>query len=71
MLDFTDFLTGARDRNRTGDHLLTMQVLYRLSYSGLLKKGREASLTPTVAVEDVLSNVFPKQGQEKKQFAQN
>ena len=29
-------LTGARERNRTADHLLTMQVLYRLSYSGPL-----------------------------------
>ena len=27
---------GAHDQNRTGDHLLTMQVLYRLSYAGPL-----------------------------------
>ena len=27
-------MTGAHDRNRTGDLLLTMQMLYRLSYVG-------------------------------------
>jgi hypothetical protein len=26
---------GAHDQNRTGDHMLTMHVLYRLSYVGL------------------------------------
>ena len=28
------YKNGAHDQNRTGDHLLTMQVLYLLSYAG-------------------------------------
>ena len=32
------FSYGAHDRNRTGDLILTKDVLYRLSYMGTLKQ---------------------------------
>jgi hypothetical protein len=37
--------TGAHDRNRTGDLVLTKDVLYRLSYMGLMSSSASVSNT--------------------------
>ena len=54
---------GAHDRTRTGDHMLTMHVLYQLSYAGssLLRFGlflRRAS-RPAVSILERETGVEP------------
>ena len=43
-----DMVDGAHIRTRTGDLLLTMQMLYQLSYVGPYLNTREASLLETL-----------------------
>src|SRR4029453_12835956 len=45
-LDLSRHIDGANERNRTADLLLTMQILYRLSYVGVEEaRGTTASAT--------------------------
>jgi hypothetical protein len=51
-------VTGAHDRNRTGDLVLTKDVLYRLSYMGLTSSSasdRSTTLERVVGIEPTSS----------------
>ena len=46
--------SGAHDRNRTGDLVLTKDVLYRLSYVGIVPSLPGLALTPSRRLERVM-----------------